>query len=429
MSTISPTLGSQHHIRQSIRQRQISDAHDKISSGNQITNSRSTDSGSLRIAERLKVENKFSHSAKRNLDNAYHLAQYQADILNYADGTMRRMNDLAYQATDIMTGQSEREALNSEFQSLSNQLTDLLYDRTYDKVMFDPLSSTNIESIDLPPPEQGSSARISEKIDIGALSAKVKLWWDPLTVRDRFQIYVGGKRIFDTGEYRSNVNGRRSEMVNGEQRTGDYFEVDFGPGKINVTEANDNRGNSGTDSDNIAPNYNHNNYPFTDAPDGNSSIVEFVINDEGPENIAKSTGTVWYRWLEIEKQAVDGPTGIKNEKGELLQIEPVGFATMAGLSLLSRNEASNALTRTREEIESIQTQVYTLAKTFSEIKFEVERVESKRQAQSISLGRITDTDIASEYTNLAKNLLTQEASNHAIIHSRISAENVFNLLI
>ena len=164
-------------------------------------------------------------------------------------------------------------------------------------------------------------------------------------------------------------------------------------------------------------------------PKGDSSIVEFVINDEGPEGISKSSGTIWYRWLEIEKQEVDGPTGIKNEKGEILEIEPVGFATMSGLSLLNREDASEALTRTREEIDSIQTQIYTLAKTFSELRFATERVENKQQVQSITLGQITDADIASEYTNLAKNLLHQEASNHAIIHSRISAKNVFNLLV
>ncbi len=426
MSLISPVLDNRHQIRQSIRQRQIVDSKERISSGNRPDNNQSIDSGALRLSTRLKVENKISHSAKKNLENACHLAQYQSDILNYANNTMQRMNDLAYEATDIMKSRSDRENLNTEFQSLSGQLTDLLYDRTYDKVMFDPLSSTNIETIDLPPPTAGSSSRVSEKIDIGALSSKVKLWWDPLTARDRFQIYVGGKRIFDTGEYRSNVGGRRSEVVNGETRTGDYFEVDFGPGKISVTEANDNRGNGDfLDYHDTQPT---SDYPFTDAPDGDSSIVEFVINDEGPEGISKSSGTIWYRWLEIEKQKIEGPTGIKNENGDLLQIEPVGFSTMAGLSLLNREDASNAPSKTREEGKSIETQIFTLSKTFSEIKFETERVESKSQSQKISLGRIQDTDMASEYTGLAKNLLLQESSNKAMIHSRISAENVFNLL-
>ena len=57
---------------------------------------------------------------------------------------------------------------------------------------------------------------------------------------------------------------------------------------------------------------------------------------------------------------------------------------MSGLSLLNREDASEALTRTREEIDSIQTQIYTLAKTFSELKFATERVENKQQVQSIT---------------------------------------------
>ena len=67
---------------------------------------------------------------------------------------------------------------------------------------------------------------------------------------------------------------------------------------------------------------------------------------------------------------------------------------MAGLSLLNREDASNALSKTREEGKSIETQIFTLSKTFSEIKFETERVESKSQSQKISLGRIQDTDMA-----------------------------------
>ena len=95
MSLISPVLDNRHQIRQSIRQRQIVDSKERISSGNRLDNNQSIDSGALRLSTRLEVENKISHSAKKNLENTYHLAQYQSDILNYANNTMQRMNDLA----------------------------------------------------------------------------------------------------------------------------------------------------------------------------------------------------------------------------------------------------------------------------------------------------------------------------------------------
>ena len=70
----------------------------------------------------------------------------------------------------------------------------------------------------------------------------------------------------------------------------------------------------------------------------------------------------------------------------------------------------------------------TLAKTFSEVRLKSEHMGQKNIAQNVALGRINDSDLASEYTNLAKNLLLQKASNHALVHSRVSAENVLNLI-
>ena len=72
MSLISPVLDNRHQIRQSIRQRQIVDSNERISSGNRINNNQSIDSGSLRISTRLEAENKISHSAKKNLENSDH---------------------------------------------------------------------------------------------------------------------------------------------------------------------------------------------------------------------------------------------------------------------------------------------------------------------------------------------------------------------
>ena len=126
---------------------------------------------------------------------------------------------------------------------------------------------------------------------------------------------------------------------------------------------------------------------------------------------------------------MEGPFGIKNEYSELLQIMPVGFATLSDQSIHSLSDASKALTKTQEEMESVQAKLYTLAKTFSEIQFQSERFASKSQSQQISLGKIQDTDTATGYTKLAKNLIVQEATNSAISHSRISAKNVFNLLV
>jgi flagellin-like hook-associated protein FlgL len=101
---------------------------------------------------------------------------------------------------------------------------------------------------------------------------------------------------------------------------------------------------------------------------------------------------------------------------------------MKGYDISTRLTAASALDRSELELESLRKQIYTLAKTFSEVRLKSEHMGQKNIAQNVALGRINDSDLASEYTNLAKNLLLQKASNHALVHSRVSAENVLNLI-
>ena len=82
-----------------------------------------------------------------------------------------------------------------------------------------------------------------------------------------------------------------------------------------------------------------------------------------------------------------------------------------------------------DELESLRYQLGKLAETFSHLRFNAERNESREKTINISQASITDTDVAREATKLAKNLIVKEATNSALIQARISAETVFNLLV
>jgi flagellin-like hook-associated protein FlgL len=136
----------------------------------------------------------------------------------------------------------------------------------------------------------------------------------------------------------------------------------------------------------------------------------------------------WTWSISIDPQQIDGPQGMMDEKGSLYELSPLGFSTLKGYDISTRINAGNALERSEQELESLRTQIYTLAKTFSEIRLKSDQLGHKKALQEIAIGRINDTDLADEYTNLAKNLLLQKVSNHALIHSRLSAKNVINLI-
>ena len=421
MNFISPVMSSRFETLNSIRQREISESSNRIASGERLSANPSIDSAAYRISKRMEMESKFSGSAQKNLENAYTLAQQQADIISYAEVVIKRMNVLAYQATDPISSNYDREVLNREFQESSKTLESLMFDRTFNKQILDPQSADYIDRTIVYPDQETDSGVYSKKIDISAVGGKVKLWWNSYNSRDRIQLKQGDRWFFDSGEYLSdNGNGVRSETVDGQRINGDYFEIDFQPNQISYTTASDNKGDSNSV---LAPGY-----PKTRAPLGNSTVIDISVNEPGPEGVVRSGSIDWTWSISIDPQQIDGPQGMMDEKGSLYELSPLGFSTLKGYDISTRINAGNALERSEQELESLRTQIYTLAKTFSEIRLKSDQLGHKKALQEIAIGRINDTDLADEYTNLAKNLLLQKVSNHALIHSRLSAENVINLI-
>jgi flagellin-like hook-associated protein FlgL len=314
--------------------------------------------------------------------------------------------------------------MNNEFQEHSKTLQSLMFDRTFEQQLLDPQSADYIDKTIIYDDEESSSGANIKKVDISAIGAKIKLWWntsDSNSTRDRIQLKQGDRWFFDSGEYLSdNGSGVRSENVDGQITYGDFFEIDIRPNQISYTTASDNMGDSNSS---LAPGY-----PKVQAPLGDSTIIEIAVNEPGPENISRSNPTGWSWRLSWDAEQIEGPKGIIDEKGALYELSPLGFSTLKGYDISTRVSAADALERSELELDSLRKQIYTLAKTFSEVRLKSGYIGQKNISQKVALSRINDSDLASEYTSLAKNLLLQKASNHALVHSRVSAENVLNLI-
>ena len=423
MNFISPVMSSRFETLHSMRQRDIEKSSNRIASGKRFNSSPSEDSAAYRISTRLEVENKFSDSAKKSLDNAYTLAQQQSDIVSYAESVIKRMNALAYEATDPTSSDYDREVLNDEFQEHSKTLQSLMFDRTFDQQLLDPQAADYIDKTIIYEDEDSTTGGSIKKVDISALGGKIKLWWNTAdSTRDRIQLKQGDRWFFDSGEYSSlnSSSNQRREYVDGQWIDGDYFEFDIQPNQISYTTASDNEGDSNSS---LAPGY-----PKVQAPLGDSTIIKIAVNEPGPENISRTTPTGWSWRLSWETEKIEGPKGVSDEKGGLYELSPLGFSTLKGYDISTRVSAADTLERSELELKSLRKQIYTLAKTFSEVRLKSDHMRQKNIAQKVALSRINDSDLASEYTSLAKNLLLQKASNHALVHSRISAENVINLI-
>lgn len=463
MSFISPVVASKHRINQSIRQREIIKSADQISSGNRFASDTGKDSGALRISTKFASQIKTAKTTTRNIQNAYQLTQYQADVLRFAEQTIKRMNELSYEASDIMTTEVERRALNNEFKGHIESLEQVLYDRSFGKIMFDPLKSTNIESIEVEGQSGGPQSYTDVNKNFGSLGGKIKLWWDPMNLRDRLRIFQGDRWFFDTGEYSSRNDSNQQRPHDGTTKSdgspvmGDYFEIDFSPGKTTVVKASDNVGNANaqdnildTDGDGVADVYGTpTEFPVSGYTHGykaretigDTAVLKFEVNGEQVLTTYDADGngtndvqprmdpTLWYMFMRIDKNYIDGPTGIKNELGESMELPTVGFSSLEAYDLSTRTNAIEAMTQTQKELESLEYQLGKLAETYSNLRFNLQRAETRGMTYETTHGAITDSDLATQATKLAKNLIVQEATESAMIHSRLTAENVFNLIL
>ena len=89
-------------------------------------------------------------------------------------------------------------------------------------------------------------------------------------------------------------------------------------------------------------------------PLGDSSTLKFVVNEPGDENVVRPITTIWDYHYKIEKDEPVGPSGIKNSGGDLMFIRKAGFSVLEGYDLTTRQNASEAMKATQDELESLR---------------------------------------------------------------------------
>ncbi|HEY0285631.1 MAG TPA: flagellin domain-containing protein [Pseudomonas sp.] len=94
----------------------------RLSSGLRI-NSAKDDAAGLQIATLMNSQIRGQNVAIRNASNGISFAQAAEGALNETTSILQRMRELALQARDDNNGIEQRTALNSEFQTMSNELT------------------------------------------------------------------------------------------------------------------------------------------------------------------------------------------------------------------------------------------------------------------------------------------------------------------
>lgn len=110
-------------------------------------NSAADDAAGLQIATRLNAQGRGQAVAQRNAQDGISMLQTAEGALNEFTNVVLRMKDLAIQAANGTNQQTERDALNAEFEALSAELDTILENTSYGADNFLLASGTNTGSL------------------------------------------------------------------------------------------------------------------------------------------------------------------------------------------------------------------------------------------------------------------------------------------
>ncbi|WP_332858819.1 flagellin [Janthinobacterium svalbardensis] len=123
LHTNSAALSAQNSISKT--QQSLSTSMTRLSTGYRI-NSAMDDAAGLQIATRLKAQTSGMAMAMRNTQNATSMIQTADGALGEANNILVRMKDLATQAADSSANSSDKVAMQSEYDALGTELTNIL---------------------------------------------------------------------------------------------------------------------------------------------------------------------------------------------------------------------------------------------------------------------------------------------------------------
>lgn len=123
LHTNAATLSAQNSLGRT--QTALSTSMTRLSTGFRI-NSAMDDAAGLQIATRLKAQTSGMAVAMRNTQNSISMLQTAEGSLNEVTNILTRMKDLATQSADGSSGDSDRTAMQAEFDSLSDELGNIM---------------------------------------------------------------------------------------------------------------------------------------------------------------------------------------------------------------------------------------------------------------------------------------------------------------
>lgn len=447
--TNSAFMSSRNHYLDA--QRDLSNSSSRISSSTKLNYS-PDDTAAISQAASLKSNILLEKSYIKNLQSTRSYLKFQEDGYRRVFQIYQRMEEISRET--LIQAKSTNNPYSKEFEQLKKDLVQIKNTKLNGVAIYDPVATCgDIDDIDASQTPLNYTSATKERdvaqtirgmsIDVGAYGGDLSFNVNSGGTGEYYRVFMGNTEIFSTGpsfggdpseliinRYRSSAtrtehedtqgllnpqlwqNNQDSWRTSGSADNGDpdTFNISFGPGQETTYSIN-----IGSSNQNIAAN--------GAVPQGNLLADGGVIRIADLDEKASSTQLT----VHVETSSIGKVSDIKfspkyfdtqidiDGSGNQVSLKAVGIETFEDFSIDSSESAQKTSDKLlgngamMGEIECIGGNwLPKIASAINRIDSEISAAEKSSIESKIALGRITDSDIASETTSQAKKMLKMD---------------------
>jgi flagellin len=364
-------------------ERAMSQAMERLSTGQRI-NSASDDAAGLAISSRMTSQINGLDMAVRNANDA--ISQIQTADGAYIEVTdmLQRMRELSVQASTGTNSSTDRAALNTEYQALSDEIQRIATNTQWNgsNILDDSAGSSGVVTYQI-----GANASQTVTVDLGDLGTTVSGSMGSITAAD-------------------GNNGATGTLTVGTVAANDVITVNFDDGTydqitLTSTEASEINSGSGT-----APAFDLGTRTLTDA-----GALTIAITGSGTLSFTGATVT-------------NGNTFTVSD----VSVSRGIHADIAKTDVTTVTLATAALSAIDTAITEINTARSTFGAGINRLEYAADNLANVSQNTSASRSRILDADYAAETTELARTQIIQQAGTAMLSQANHQAQSVLALL-
>ena len=338
---------------------------EKLSSGQRI-NRAGDDAAGLAISEKMRGQIRGLEQAATNAQDGISLIQTAEGALNETHAILQRMRELSVQSANDTNTAEDRQQLQNEVDQLSNEITRIAKDTTFN----------NSNLLD------GS---FDGKFHIGANAGQ------------NLSVNIGKMDSASLGTTGS-VTLEDMVIVNG---TGEELTVKF---------ANDTKGKSEYDADKKELTL-----TLQSGADVKTEDVVKLINDN-------------QKLQEAGIYATGGSTKVLVANAQVTNVNGQTEEATAGISISTQQDASNAITSLDAAINSVSAERAKMGAVQNRLEHTINNLSTSAENLTAAESRIRDVDMAKEMMEMTKNNILQQAAQSMLAQANQTPQNVLQLL-